>query len=362
MEEKQRKKLHPLVLLVLVLLLLMVVLCSVVLGLWLHGRSAMNQETQAPSLPQQPSASLPEIPEEPEEEEPQGDFVEYNGVRYRYNDQMRNFLLMGIDSDETPDAAAGSHDQADVLVLAALDMTAGEMTLININRDTICMMEQIYPDGTIHLEETQLALAYAYGDGRYKSCELTRDAVSNIFYGLPIHGYAAYYMKGIGPLNDAVGGVTVKILGDYPFHQIGGVYDMMREGRTLTLNSDQAIAYIRARLEEQADANELRMKRQKQYMLALIQKAKEQVLSNPASVLTLYNAVDEYVLTDLNLGQISYMATRAATMDFSGDLRTLTTERKVGEDHLVEQYVDQTALYELMLDVFYTPVAEGETN
>ena len=26
------------------------------------------------------------------------------------------------------------------------------------------------------------------------------------------------------------------------------------------------------------------------------------------------------------------------------------------------QYVDQTALYELMLDVFYTPAAEGENN
>ena len=358
MEERKRKKLHPLVLLVLVLVTLMVTLCAVVVGLWLHGRSEMNQSTQAPSLPRQPVVSAPE---EPEEDEPRGDFVEYNGTRYRYNDQMRNFLLLGIDSDELPDEAQGSHDQADVLVLAALDMAAGTMTLINLDRDTICLMEQIYPDGSIRLSETQLALAYAFGDGRHKSCELTRDAVSNIFYGLPIHGYAAYYMQGIGDLNDAVGGVTVKILGDYPFYQMAE-FDMMREGNTVTLNSRQAITYIRARLETRTDANELRMQRQKQYMLALIQKVKDQLISNPASVLTLYNAVDEYILTDMDLGQISYLATRAATLDFSGDLRKLVTERKLGDDGLVEQYVDQSALYELMLDVFYTPVTREENN
>ena len=100
MEERKRKKLHPLVLLVLVLVTLMVTLCAVVVGLWLHGRSEMNRETQVPSLPQQPVVSAPE---ESEEDEPQGNFVEYNGTRYRYNDQMRNFLLLGIDSDELPE-------------------------------------------------------------------------------------------------------------------------------------------------------------------------------------------------------------------------------------------------------------------
>ena len=361
MEEKRRRKLHPLVILVLVLLVLMAVLCGTVLALWLHGRSELNQPAQAPVLPQPPASSVP-AEQPPEEEEPQGDFVTYNGVRYCYNERMRNFLLMGIDSDEDPDAAFGDHDQADVVVLAALDMAGGTMTLIHINRDTICMMEQVYPDGSVHLAETQLALAYAYGDGGAKSCELTRDAVSNLFYGLPIQGYGAFYMRGIGALNDAVGGVTVKILDDYPFTYMSGVHKAMQAGRTLTLNSQQAISYIRCRLEDRPEANELRMARQKQYMLALIRKAKEQVVSNPASILSMYDAVDDYILTDMDLGQISYMATRAATMDFSGDLRSVVTRRTVGDDGLVEQHVDQEALYQLMLEVFYTPEPENTPN
>ena len=37
------------------------------------------------------------------------------------------------------------------------------------------------------------------------------EAVSELFYGLPIHGYCALSMNNIADLNDAVGGVTVTV-------------------------------------------------------------------------------------------------------------------------------------------------------
>lgn len=36
-------------------------------------------------------------------------------------------------------------------------------------------------------------------------------AVSELFYGLPIHGYCALSMNSIASLNDTVGGVTVTV-------------------------------------------------------------------------------------------------------------------------------------------------------
>ena len=56
-----------------------------------------------------------------------------------------------------------------------------------------------------------LGLAYAYGNGKDTSCQYMVDAVSRLFYGIPVNGYAAFNMETIAALNDAVGGVTVTI-------------------------------------------------------------------------------------------------------------------------------------------------------
>ena len=352
MENKAKKKMSPLVIIVLVLLLLAITLCGVVAGLWFYGKSSLEQETEAPTLP----VNKTEQSEEVETQETTDSIIEYSGKRYQYNKNMVNILLLGIDSSEDPDEAFGNADQADVLVLVALDLKSNKMTLINVSRDIMCDVELVETDGThTGLRHTQLALSYAFGDGQHESCELTRDAVSNLFYGLPIQGYAAYYMSGIRELNDAVGGVTVTILDDYPFTHIYQVRDMVA-GKTMRLNGLQAEYYIRCRLEDRADAHELRMKRQKQYMLALISTAKEKVLENPASILKLYDSVDDYILTDLGVGQISYLATKAAGMEFEGDFRKLTG-KLVEVDNVAGLHVDQESLYDLMLEVFYTEVS-----
>lgn len=343
--ENKKKKINPFLIFFCILMGVTVVMCATVAGLWLHGRSALTQTDQAPAIPVDSSEGSSE----------QG-VITYNGKRYRYNQDMCNILLLGIDSDTTPDMAEGSHDQADVLVLAALDLGNNKMNLISVPRDILCDFEVLDENGNSSgVLNAHLALAYAYGDGGHQSCQITADAVSNVFYGLPIHGYGAYYMSGIGTLNDAVGGVTVTILDDYPFTVIPGGQRMVA-GQELTLTAEEAIAYIRCRLEHQADSNELRMRRQKQYALALIAQAIQTLKENPASLLPLYDAVDEYILTDLDIGQISYLATEAVSMDFTGDIRSLTGELSLDEQNRAVLTLDQDALYALMLDVFYTEI------
>lgn len=347
---EQKKKLHPLLIAVIVLIVLMLTLCGVVFGLWYSGRNAVSAPNDAPELPVQ------------EGQENAGDsasYLDYNGKRYVYNKDMYNVLLMGIDSEKNPDEAAGSHDQCDVLVLAALDLKQNKMTLISLSRDIVCDIELVDAAGEhVGLKKTHLALAYAYGDGQKGSCEVTRDAVSNIFYGLPIQSYGAYYLNGIEALNDAAGGVTVNLIWDYPFPVCEGAERLTEdlEGTDVTLNGAEARAYIQMRDENRVDSNELRMRRQKQYMISLLSKVKNQVASNPVSVLKLYDAVDDYVITDLGLSEISYLATQAVGMDFTGDIRSLAGELILNEENMAELHVDQQALYELMLEVFYTPV------
>ena len=85
----------------------------------------------------------------------------------------------------------------------------------------------------------------------------------------------------------------------------------MKEGAEVTLTGKQAAAYIRSRqLTETGNAE--RMARQKQYMLAMIQTARQKVAENPACVLNIYSSLSKYILSDLDVSELTYLATEAA--------------------------------------------------
>ena len=138
--ENKKKKINPFLIFFCILMGITVAMCATVAGLWLHGRNALTQTDQAPTIPV----------DNPGVSSDQG-VITYNGKRYRYNQDMCNILLLGIDAEETPDAAQDSHDQADVLVLAALDLGNDRMSLISVPRDILCDFEV--------LDETETAPA-----------------------------------------------------------------------------------------------------------------------------------------------------------------------------------------------------------
>lgn len=339
MEEKKQRKRLPLVLrLFIILMAITLLLCATVFGIWLHGRSVLRSKTvSAPTIDQNDNTQLDNYT------------IYHNGQYYRYKTGMVNLLLIGVDADEKPDQPHeyGGDYQADVLVLAALDTESNEMTLISISRDTMCDIT-ILGDAQRQqgVARAQIALSYAYGDGLSVSCQLCCEAVSALFHGLDIDGYGAFFLGGVNVLNDALGGVTVTVPNTVPGMDIGS---------TVTLTGDQARRFIQWRKED-ATGNDERMQRQKQYLLSAISQTRQRIRTNPTSVLTLYNSVSDYVLTDLDLSRILYLATEAAAMDFSGDiLRLPTGEGTVNAQQHLELPVDEEALTELILSVFYEP-------
>ena len=320
----KKKRLSTPLLIFIILMAVTLTLCAVVAGIWLHGRSSLRNQGAAPTDTPDDTQQLDSYT------------VLHDGKYYRYKDHMVNLLLIGVDSDNKPAAPLpyGSDNQADVILVAALDTDANRMTLISVSRDTMCDIAVLDQNGQVSgAAHTQL---------------------SQLFYGLQFDGCAAFYMGGIGRLNDAVGGVTVSVLDDYPFTDVPNGWNMY-PGQDVTLTGRQARLYIQARRGD-ATGNEDRMKRQKQYMLALISQAKDRVAASPASVVPLYNAVSDYVLTDLDLGKLSYLATQAAGMSFSGDMLRVTGDAVLGQGNRVELTVDQQALYDLILDVFYEEI------
>ncbi len=356
---KRKSKLPLPLLLFIILIGVTLLLCGAALCVWLHGRNELRGKPQ--------NAPLLERSEPSGESSPEsggagttallGSYtVLRNGKYYRYRSGMINLLLLGIDSENKPGEPLpyGDGNQADVIIIAALDTDGNKMTLISVSRDTVCPISVPDGNGGFGVDDVQIALSYAYGDGLDESCKLCREAVSGLFHGLQLDGYVSFYMGGVAELNDAVGGVTLTVLDDVSFADIEGCSGLI-PGKEVTLTGEQAMKYVRLRRSD-TTGNADRMKRQKQYLLAMISQTRQRLASNPAWALTLYSSLSRYLLTDLDLSRISYLATQVARMDFTGDIRSVTGESVLGAGDHMELTVDEEALYDLILDVFYEEI------
>lgn len=247
------------VILVCILVVLAAAMGSLALHVYLRGKR-MRQNTSAPNLAalQQPAApaEAPEAPlpeeEAPAPEEPEKALevvdegtIRYGGKLYRYNSDITTFLLLGIDSQqpENTDGTCNVDAFSDVIMLAAVDFRNRQISLLTLSRDTMCEFQRLNPDGSERDWATgQLALTFSYGDGALKSCEITKNAVSQALSDLPIQSCSALYLDGLRRLTDAVGGVTVTVLEDLSYG-----YASMQPGAEVTLDGAMAERYIRAR-------------------------------------------------------------------------------------------------------------------
>lgn len=275
--------------------------------------------------------------------------VRYKGQLYRFKDDVTTILFIGVDSKEKSASAGefGGSNQADVIVLGVLDPTDQRISLISVSRDSMCEIEMLDSNGTsLGTARAQLALSYAYGDGGDKSCQLTSDAVSKLFYDLPVSAYASIYMNGVGQLTDLVGGVTVT-----PQESFG----TFRAGTPVVLNSSNTEKYLRYR-EHSVEGNNTRMERQKGVMIELAKAMLRKVRQEPTSILSIYDGVSQNVTTNLNAASMVYLARIASGMTLDTNVQKVEGTSTLGAENHAEFNVDETALYELVLRMFYEPI------
>lgn len=281
----------------------------------------------------------------------EGKNVVYKGEQYCYNEDIISILCMGIDTSiqETGEDSIGENGQADALVLAVLDSRSGALSLVNISRDAMVDVNKYNVNGQyLGTENMQICLSYAYGDGKEGSCRNTVESVSRLMYGMPIHAYAAIDYDGISVLNDAVGGVTVQVL-----ENLTSVDASLEEGKTVTLNGQQAHSYVRSRDTNVLDSNNMRMARQKQYLTAFLKKVLNESRRDLNIPLALYQAAGDYMVTDISSAEITYLTSLVLQKGIS-DSTVHSVPGKVtdGKDY-AEFIPDEQGLYELILDVFY---------
>lgn len=279
------------------------------------------------------------------------DAVLYNGEVYQYNQDMVNVVFMGIDYEKHEGAEGETlgGGQADTLLLIAINTNNNKMTLFNIPRDTMTEIK-LYDLNRNYTGDAvaQIALSHAYGDGAELSNRLTVDAVSNLFYGLPVYRYITLDVAGIPVATDAVGGVTVTVPETV---EIAG--ETVEKGKQVTLGGKQAESYVKQRDKSELTSNLSRMERQISYLKGFFNAVKQNTKNNVLFPVTLYQEIGNYASTDMSLSEIAYVA-RAALDSGLADENIMTVPEKMQQGEVYAEYMaDDEALYQMILDTFY---------
>lgn len=277
------------------------------------------------------------------------DTVEYKGETYKYNDHLSNYLFLGIDTREAVDTYQSQADagQADAIFLVSMDRATEKIKVLFLPRDSMTKIEVFNPYGQSLGETTDhLNIQYAFGDGKEKSCELMKTAVSNLLHGLPIQGYYSMNISGISEIGKLVGDVEIVV----PDDSLEEYDPYFKEGATVVINGDNVEEFLRYRDSGKSQSALVRQQRQKTYLKALIPKLQEKTQTDSSFVGNMLNDIQPYTVT--NMGNDVFVKLLNAAGNSTLETQTVPGEGVEGE-YYDEYHVDDDALYKLVLSMFY---------
>ena len=273
--------------------------------------------------------------------------ITWRGKTYRQRPRIKSYLFLGID-EMGPAVGTQSYiagGQADAQMLLVLDDGAKTWQVLQINRDSMVEVQVLGMTGEVLQTQTaQIATAHAYGDGTERSCRNAVAAVSNMLGGKTIDGYVALNMDAVAILNDMVGGVPVTITSDFT-----DIDPSLQEGETITLQGQQALAFVRSRKGVDDETNLSRMERQRQYLAALEEKMAQQ---DEEFVIRAYDAVSDYMVTDMGSGTVAELGEKMKTYEELPFL-TIAGESGTDEEGSATYTLDQDSLQQAIMSLFY---------
>ena len=265
--------------------------------------------------------------------------------------ETETLLVMGVDTQGalTGSGSYNNDNQVDFLALFIRDPATQETQAGHINRDVMTDITVLGVTGqSVGTRYAQLALAYNYGSGDHVSRNNVVAAVERLLYGMEVDHYITLSMDAVQILNDWAGGVTVEVLDDF-----AGIDAALVKGQRVHLMGQQALTYVRSRSGLEDSSNLRRMERQRQYAAAWVKAARTR-LSDTKAVAELVTGLGNYYRTDCTAEQLEAYAVKLSE---AGDapVRSLPGEAVRGEEFM-EFHVDEDALQQLVLELFYVPV------
>lgn len=359
---KKKKKEKRRRILIAVILAFAVVIVFIILSYKVVGAMGKARLHSADRIIEPDRMVTEEIEELTEEEQQiwQEGWVKYQGKIYAYNEDLLTFLFMGIDKNDevVKEVAEGTNGgQADALFLLVLNPHTESIDVIGINRNCMTDIDVYNEEGAyVNTIIAQIAVQHGFGNGVEESCEYQMKAVRNLFYQIPIHGYCAINAKAVIPLTDMVGGVELTALEDVKRYGDKSGTVILEEGETKLLDGETAYSYVRFRDTKQFGSADMRLQRQKQYLAEMMNQVKAQTAKDLLLPVRMYSELASYMTTDVTVDEVAYLSSIAADYHFGqSNIYSLKGETVQGEE-FEEFYVDETALYEMILNIFYEPV------
>lgn len=288
--------------------------------------------------------------------EREGLFVTYNDKEYQYNEDIINFLCLGIDKDVSMEEMQtdGNEGLADAVVLISVNVENGQIKILAIPRDTMVPVKVV--DETGHFVKNanqQITLQYVYGSNAAMSCELMVDAVSNLLYKVPIQRYCSINLSAVTVLNDTIGGVDVQVLEDV--HISGKNY---HAGDVLHLQGTMALDYIRDRDCDIFGSSMGRLERQKQYMSNYFSTAVDAIKADMTLPMTLFQSLQGNMCTNITTEDIAYLVPELLDVSLNMEDMSMVPGEVTQPGELEEYIVNTDQLKELVINYFYEEVPQ----
>jgi LCP family protein required for cell wall assembly len=259
---------------------------------------------------------------------------------------------MGVDTREpiTEYETREESGRADAIFLLSYDRVKKTVKCISIPRDTMTNVRMIAPDGTdLGTSVEHINMQYAFGDGKDESCRLVKEAVSALLYDIPIQGYCSLNMDGIAAAVEVLGSVEM-VLADNSLEAVNAKYV---KGAKITVTKENAEHIIRHRDTDVSQSAIARTNRQKELMKAVSDCAREKSTQDADFIVDMYESLKPYMVS--NIGNDVLADLLEGKFDSEAGVIDIPGEGVEGE--LYDEYhIDETSLYELVLQMFYEEV------
>ena len=280
--------------------------------------------------------------------------ITWKDKEYQYNSLITTVLYAGLDSTDPLKASEtySNKARADSISVVILDKKKKKMSILALNRDTMTEIRRYTRTGEdMGTYVSHLGYAYSYGDGGEVSCEDLKEAVENLL-GISIDEYAVTNQSSITSINDLVGGVTVTV----PNDDLAAMYPELKKGAVVTLDDSNVKDFLQHRDTAADFSNEGRIERQQAYVTAYVDLLKNRLASEPDQLWQEIGQMNDYLQTNITKNKYLSLARLLEKVSFTdADYYRPTGKDSAGELH-DEFYVDEDALRQLVIDLFYEEV------
>lgn len=278
--------------------------------------------------------------------------VEIGGVKYREKPAVTTLLICGIDVPEENTNISEQYRSAgpaDFLLLLGIDHTDKKIHQLQIDRDTMAEIDILGVFGNeVGTRVWQICLSHCYGKDPQDNAKYTVKAVERLLGGIEVDGYYMIDYTAMGTINDALGGVPVKI--NYDMEHI---HPEWKKGATVVLHGNEAQDFVQVRMNVGEGTNVERMDRQNEFMSSAVKCMNQKISANPSFGEALLGQLQDLSTSNMTTKRLAEELVKAHDYEVL-PVEHPDGEHMEGEDGFMEFHMKDGAAIDWVLEHMYS--------